>query len=1817
MPHRRLPQSRTSPTTQSRKTGRRPGWLRRLLSRATDAGLSSATYDLEVLEKRVLLTTVDSIGAAGNIVFYTGQGQIGVMSYSDVDFTAQFAYVNTSTGMATLGDYAPAGNPEPTLGANLYQLTITESNADSYMSIYTFSALPGTAPTPVPTPFAGTIPTFTIVNTLGVQATATMPGNTGGILIGAVNPVVPPGVPAPLPITAIGGVTPGITVDQVNPDTGAQNDFGNMLIGGTVTGSVYFGGNVNLFYAGGVLTGVMGGDALPTKATSTRVDPNNFYVAGDLRAFMTSGPVGTDGTGTPDDPNYITNFDLSVGGKLGEVKIGNSEQTGLGIGDFAGTIEVGNSPYVSQQLPYPNAAPAGAVNVIGLTTIQNEIETDIGKTNPNDPDFSWEDGDLDLRNDVQADAEFLDSIPIVDPNTNLPIENLDGQDEYYDSVDGDLGVPPGPPGADSFADQDDFYAAGLMAGETITVTVASGDDTATTSALTLQVFDPDGRLIATNVDSQVGPMQITPDRPGVYYFEISRGPAEANVDIDYNLTVKGIAQQAISGIDLGGFYNDVGEDAGIIAGTADLGAIVAGGPFASLTLGPTPTTTGTQITVTAPVHASTSILVANGNLNALVAASIGVDTVVAGNAGDIFGDGPTLDVPNGSVGLVQSTNPVTGSMDLETQFDPNYLEETTPQYVTDDAYASAIGGDIQHISCATVLYCLLAVNAGIGTIACGSMDSDPASYIDVNADNKGSDGIIDLIDVTGNLGSIGSGGPGIITHQGGQVRYMVVGGLMFRNIAFGSGEDTPVTYPAGQSITFTDDAGNIITATPEGPVETVQTTTVTTPANNSGSAVTTTTTTTIGPQITLSDYQTLDKGGDIPIAISSSGSMSITDSGGEGSVVTLGTLTIFGTGSAVVPTDALDQFGNPTVTQIPPVTNTSTGSTTTTASTTNADGSTSVVTTVTSGGGTTTALTLTLSGPEVIDVWDVVSTGPVGVPVSGEATLIENDTSGEIVNLSAPDVGTIFTHGNLGYATPVATDCALLPNTVIPFGNLYPFVQQHTGIVIGNITTFQGSAVNIDAYGGIGNIIVCSTLQSMIANYAVSTQIQGATPIPGQFDGIVGPVVGGALVATPIQVFGSILNIDVGQGVLPTGTGTVGFDGIYASGDLGLVDNAGNPSSMIRGNIVAEDDQFTSPATGGTTPGNAIGAIILHNASIVDAEVRIIYNWVPGGFVDTLGVTTAVAESNRVAFSNPDPFENHDASPFVYEIGSISVTGLGGILGSWINATDIGPIYVGAGGFGLLGGFVESEGQGEIAGLTVSGYGLRGTDIYDGAYVGPIVATGGGQTVSVLTYPIDVRESDNPQVTVDPYFGFTSVDDDLNDALGTSALQPNIASVTDTGVISDCEIQGQESFAGLTAQKVRTIEPLFSQGEVAPIPSVANIPVVGTAFPMEVSFGDSVGTIRVFQLIDGLQITTGHLGAFLPSGSVSRVGISVAGPINSLVIHGNFGQFITNPQTGLSEPDSYIDATGPSGIINSLIVYGDLNGNVTAQSRIGTVIIAHDLEGSITAQGQTTGLALNSLHVLGGIRDGSLTLDGSIGSIIVNGTLGTSAGSLTVNGNANLISVGALHSAPNSDLALALDVTGTLKTLLVHGQITGSVITGGNLNNLSVTADGAMPVLISGNITVSGRIGTARITGGSVASSIIATGSIGSFVIDGGSLLEPAVVESQIASISNFTILGGLAYGLYGSVLAQSGRNDKINVSGNMGDGINPATVTALSGATFLIRGSIADNASIQVSDQLNLLQVDGNIETGAVVAAHPLRKLKVIGSNTGTITAV
>jgi hypothetical protein len=892
-------------------------------------------------------------------------------------------------------------------------------------------------------------------------------------------------------------------------------------------------------------------------------------------------------------------------------------------------------------------------------------------------------------------------------------------------VDGQLQATP------PIGDYVDYYGIGMLAGQDLTVTLRPLGTVAGLDQMNVGVFDPDGRLIITdypNVDISAvtgQPIHFTADRPGLYRIAVAvTGDGDfvnAGLSIGnspYVLTVNGGGDVGLGGIQaVNQIFDAQLLGYGFFTQNGDMGALQAGGNIFSQT--------------------EQSIVVRKGNLRSMEGGEIGILN------GNLFSASPNLVVTRGNVGLVRSTVGVV------------YLNEGT--------LPLAIGGDYQVVSAATTLGAELITNRAIGVIRAGDMETaNFHSTFTANADLEGDDGIIDLIDVAGNMGTISAGGPAITTGPGGNVRYMNVGGQVFRDAFFGGGFQEPTTYEPGEKVTLRDDSGTTMDFTPFPLVPN--------PAFVPGG----TNPAQIGPALTITAYGIRGSGGVAVINLTSTGSVEVGAGAGVGARAhaEIGLIHTTGAGNPVIRStnDGSLVFSFPTNPRLA----------------LNA-----------------VALDVLIDGSGTVDVYKILGS---------DFTSIRNATPGEILNIDATETpsaaitgtnnGTIGTLEGTNIGVGVKHTGAAV-NGIQVIGNTYPFNQQHNGIVSGNV-------LNVEAGGAVGNLNVTGNIGSVVAN-------SGGRHSTGMFEGIDGPIV-----AT-----GQIAQVNIGDGILPSGSGNVSRAGIYAGGTIGEVVNRGLGSD-VRGDIISQSNIASVELTDGAIIGSKIMV-----AGAFDQARR----FAPGIALPDNGDTTA----------QPN-----------FEIGKIATGGAGGILGADIQAADIGTILVHR-GFGILNSHIADRGDGTIDSVTAEGYGIRGVAIDGGSLLNYMAATARPKNVSTLEYSPSVRLSE--RYAIDPYFDQApSRETDLHIYLGTSARRPRVKRVTDTGVIADTIATANRNAGTIFASQIRA-----SQFNIA----------------------NQIAKVQTRGVIDALEITTGRLKNFYSGSSVFALDFSVAGVIDSFRVNGD------------------------------------------------------------------------------------------------------------------------------------------------------------------------------------------------------------------------------------------------------------------------------------------------------------------------------------------
>ena len=1234
-------------------------------------------------------------------------------------------------------------------------------------------------------------------------------------------------------------------------------NLGKFMLGGTITGLVDIPGSIRLFYAGTILTG----DAIGLPETASSSINNNFFVGGDIEHLVTATSFGT--APTLDQQNledivYKTGFDLQVNGRVGWIRA---------VDSFLGSTRIRNHP-----------------SVRGLGIAQEELEFSGEPLNPLsdesyfDPTFFGDNASLGTKtrnstfdNDTFDTAQHLGTLFSTDLNSREAIQ-VRG---FTWPLRGD--------GAD-------YYAVSLLAGQTAQVQMLNAQ------SLTVGVFDPDGRLIATNYSnvSPTGrifkPFRFTADRPGPYRIAVAPfGDSNFNEVLDagedghssvspdfYELRIQRVADIALGGL-IANFHiatYDAGGD-GITVERGDVGAIRAGIPGL-----------GTIFSVSNPWS------IQRGNLRSVQATSMGIlrDTPVL----TFVGQGPDFLVPRGSIGLLQTT----GTNPTQTMMFVNQALQVQPglDLIDDDLTsipaALAAGVDIQLVDCASNLQSNLLANRSIGVIRAAQVSAilgnSPGAWV-VNVDQRGEDGRIDLIDVQNFFGELGPGGPAIATGPGGNVRYMRVGGEMFRDRFFGGGTGNETNFQPDERVTLTDDNGTEFTmrSTPRpqnvDPVTGFPTTGINAPG-----------------RLSALTYPVRDKAGSILIRVTAHPGTSalgadvgrgvevVSQSRGSGGSIELGEVIVESPGTNL----AFDQFTRVVAPIDPP------------AARQNSD--------------------VVLSGTSPIDVWSIIVRAPGGGDFTG-STNIANGTSGEIVNVRAAHIAGISAN-TIGLAKS-STGAAV--NGVNVLINGYPYSQQRN-LIAAQAGGGPGHIGSLRARQGIGNVFAAGSIASIAAN-ADSRNARGV------FEGINGPIVA-AHNGGQSAISGNIVSVSIGEGIGSSGSGNVAFAGLYAEGQIDRV-RGGGAGNDIHGDIISRGDTpgvQTRTVNGvvQTTPNFFIGDIILTNGAIIDADIMTVDTFEDSREFDRLIVIPQRA--------------NVITAP-VFQIRSIQINGIGGIIGSNIAADDLGLISIN-GGFGVISSFINSLGDSVIDGIITDGYGIRSTTIEGGADLNRLIARGTGKRLDTRSYTSSVRNSERG--SFDPFTG-NSLDgsNDLHKYLGTTRSAPKRKGLSDSGVIEDTLANGQRTLGQVDAHRI------IARNVIVISPTTGRktrIPFGAVSYPMRFSFGQGVQSIRVRDIVDGLALTGGGIGTFSTAGDVLNTAVNVTGRIQNL-------------SAGALRGSTSIKARGSQGGIDNITTKRSLFASIESTLDIGTIKVGTDL-GSPNV---STSRNLNLLSVNGSILTGA------------------------------------------------------------------------------------------------------------------------------------------------------------------------------------------------------------------------------------------------------
>ena len=1419
---------------------------RRTLKRTREQISSMFSNAIEQLEPREMLHTLTG---TGTFEYKDSANNIVRVAFHDIQAELVFGRVSETTNELVLSEPTFSFQQEEP-GKDLFHLYIAQAGPGAWFSA---AQVPAITANPRPMqPFTGSVP-LTIFGSRGGLQAVTTAGGSGAIYLGAKTRDTPAnitlesnrpfltdqffglGILGPRPN---GRLTAGIHVEQ-------GVDLDKFFWGGTISGNVDFGGSVDTFYAGSVLTG----DTRGAGPGSVPLE-DNFHIRGDVREFIVMGSIGTHDDSQEGLPVYQTGFDLQVDGTIGRMQSYNHI-----LGNMRADNDLAAPRIRSNQREIEAKVLPG--NRGSLTHFEGNDDRDFDFDDPFDngsPRLG--DNQAQFDNDTFETAQLLGSFNSSKFGSGSIVVNGRLQN-----------IP-------QIADAVDFYGVPLLAGQTINIRLLAPEDFVDEAnpflfeelaAANVSVFDPDGRLVGSDSNNIIADttlnkfFQFTPDRPGVYRFSVNVGGTAGILlaNINYQLQIQRAGPMTIGSIaSAGEIYGEVFGRTQVHAANGDLGALFAGETLA-------------YAGALAPFDPP-DIFVDGGNLRVVDAAQIGF-------AQNQNGFGPNFEVFGGDIGHIRGR---TGLVNLETVF------------IRDNV--NGVGGSAQLIEApASSLFMELHADKRLGVARAANMATTNPSKIDVNYDRKGADGVIDLIDVDGDLGILGSGGPQITTGPGGNVRYIHVDGIAYRDILFGGGAPDIVEYEPGQSVEdFTDDSGTPMILRPN-PSRTFD--------PETGLPL-------FPGTLNITRYPIRDKGGLVLVNLTSTAGVEVIAGGQQGfrGTAEIGEVNANGLGTVIV-----DDPGNLTTTSEDDELELDR----------NADG-------------TLDELEVILNGSAAIDVYEIVG---------GNFTQIINGTAGEIVNVTANSIGEIEA-ATLGLAkshtgTLVGGNTILntTPTQVDPLNDVGPFSGQRIGIVV------NGDIVSARARQGLGNFIVDGSIQELVANAdRVNTK--------GVHEGINAPVMtrtGG--VATGGG--GEIRFVQIGEGILHSGTGSVSFSGIFAHSRIGTIKNQGEGSD-IRGDIVSKGENlptFQRRLTDFTfeiVPFEPIGSIDLDDGAIIDADVLVVTRyqnaWEIGG----------------------GPLVTPDSGTFsgrkTNEIGFISLEGKGGIMSASVRASDIGDIEV-KDGFGIFNSFFGTTAEGGLDNVTVDGYGIRSTSFRGGGDIVSINARGNGTRLNALNYTSSVRYSE--RMKFDPFSGYNlSEVNDLHIYLGTSAAAP-IRTKGDygrSGIIDDVTAVGSGSLGSVSGHQIKS---------------------------SLLAFGAGTDSVVSRDYMDTLFIRTGRLDFLQSRQDVYNSDWRVAGAVGSVRIGGTF------------RGTSVLAAEGPNGQIHHFSTGRALYGAVISSNDLDELLIGTDIGaigtfntaefgGERLSAGVDVAGDLHSLRVGGSILDGSTTWIGDrLGLLAVDGDI--------------------------------------------------------------------------------------------------------------------------------------------------------------------------------------------------------------------------------------
>ena len=1392
----------------------------------------------------------------------------------------------TGWNQVILGDAVAPTSKED--GRDLFHVYIASATIDSYIAIARVPGPDTQGPRPMQ-PFTGNV-SLTITPLRTDNLVRTTAGGTGEITLGTRTRTVPNvDNSGNRPITSDNFNGQGIAPADIAGSNGQLTaglstapgvNLGRFLFGGTIMGRVSIQGAMETFYCGQLLTGITQGQGTEFSVES----PGNFYVQGDIRNILVKGSIG--GTGVASTrlgraaPDYLSGTDFDIRGRVGQIRTGEDYQA---WGTIANSGTDAGMRARQQEVEEDRIDPGA--NRGSVTNFQN------GQLGDNEAFFN---------NDDFANAQLMGSIN--SRTLGDGVVHIEGQLESGVLV----------------QDLNDYYAVGLMAGQRVNVRLLAPEVFFVNiggvlvpivvqgkSPINLGVFDPDNRLVysdyskntnLTDPEDQAfgfGAQQqewftFVADKPGIWRFAVAQTTdptftgtaAVRSGPWTYQLMIQGVGQMGLGGLVAnqtisftGSPFFGFGQDeivANIEVINGDIGAVYS----------------ITDNIVSSEFIGGFNAVAYLGDLRAFDALSLGsLEGTTTFNEDGTFEyvrqDGAQLTALTGSVGMIRGSRAST--TDTVTMINEGF------NFFFGEAGEFNIGGDVQYIVAPNMLVTDLAVNGKIGVVQAAQFGAaDYAGSLSANADGVGTVGTIDLIHCTQGLGARGVGGPIISAGSGGNMRYIFVNDTgatnVFRPTIYGGGSPEETNFVPGQSFTYTDDSGANVQITPTsdqfidpitGGVQ-----------NLSG------TLSILTYPVAPSVQNPFASGGGLALVrATSTRGMRISSDG----LTEIGDIESLGPGPGLVvnPFNLNGPDGSPNSGDEDWIENA-------TATGINAENS----------------ITLRPTGKRgLIDVWNIRG---------NNFNFIKNHTGGEIVNGQIGQTGSVLAK-NIGWArsnvepgmTIEGSNIADLAGTSETEGTTFPFNNAHNAFTINGGGEGLGAILELEASESIGNVMINGIAMRIAANAdGVGTR--------GVFEGITGA----------IFTQGQLRQIDVGEGLLPSGTGNLGRAGIYSIAETPGQLNGVNLHTGRIWLVTAKNADIR----GDIITNSGINRVEVLDGSIIGAEISVGGSPLPADQGSGLDLAFSREFGGGVLIRSG--FGEATGNVQNVTVNASGTVAPGGIIGASFLAFNIGSVTVN-GGFGVINTDFQTTGTGRVGNITADGYGVRGVDFGGGQSVEGINARGSGQKVATTFYSPSVRFSEF--AAFDPFFGTKpGPTTDLHVMLGTTAAAPiRRGNANATGSIDFVTVGVSRDIGPVKANTVKVSE--------------FNVPNLFTS-------------LEVADYIDTITVTTGRIPLLVVANDSLRSRFEVAGDAETV----SFGNF---------RGTSSFTSRGKIGVFKTR---RSLYGNVYAQNGIQAVRVG----GSYGSQGSRTPQYLQEFKVDGDVLAGSVfTIEKNLGKLDVGGSV--------------------------------------------------------------------------------------------------------------------------------------------------------------------------------------------------------------------------------------